>query len=340
MCRIALLIAVLSPLAAHGLDDIAPLIDRQTLVVARVDVHRINTDSWIDLAAPFIPEAPQALEPVRNTARAWLETYRKRGGREVYIVFNMGEISDPPCLLTPIAGDLERADLAEMLKMLIGGNNVAHARIGKLLAVGTKAAIDRMKTRKPAARPEFARALAAVDGVARIAVALPANMRRVFEETVDELPGELGGGSVRVLTRDLAWLAMSVDAPPTVRLRLVTQAADAEAALRLTELAEKLLTLAGSVLSPGSKHPLVKVYATPVRRVTDLLERQVEKSQLGVSADLGPELPEFMKLTRDIRGLANRAKSTNILRQIGLALHHYHDAYGHLPTDIRDGNGK
>src|SRR5688572_25612380 len=95
MCRITILVILLAPLSVRGadgkggLDDVAPLIDAQTLVVARVDVHRINADAWIDLVAKFLPDTPETIDVVRNTAKAWLDTYRKRGGREVYFLFGL-----------------------------------------------------------------------------------------------------------------------------------------------------------------------------------------------------------------------------------------------------------
>jgi hypothetical protein len=219
MVRIAFLFIVLAPLPVQAIEEVAPLIDAQTIVVGRVDVDRINPDHWIDLFGRFLP--PEDLEPARNTARAWLDVYRKRGGREVYIILGLGDTA--PCLLTPVAGDLERGDLAEMLRMFVGPG-AAHARIGKLLAVGPKDALERLKARKPAARPELAEAFAATgEGVVRVAIAMPADMRRVFEETIDELPETLGGGSVRILTRDFRWLAASLNAPPKMSIRVITR---------------------------------------------------------------------------------------------------------------------
>lgn len=59
------------------------------------------------------------------------------------------------------------------------------------------------------------------------------------------------------------------------------------------------------------------------------------------TADIGDPLKAaFAVLPTKIQDAADRMRMTDNLRQIGLALQNYHDANGHYPRDVTDGEGK
>src|SRR5262245_6534104 len=108
MSRFALLLGTATVLvpAAYGADPadlsaVAPLITDQTVIVARIDLPHIDVDAWLDLVEPLLPRAADAKQADRNEAKAWLEAYRKKGGREVYVVYGLNDVPGTPCLLTP-----------------------------------------------------------------------------------------------------------------------------------------------------------------------------------------------------------------------------------------------
>jgi hypothetical protein len=322
------------------LSAVAPLIDDQTVFVARIDLPRIDVDAWLDLVEPFLPRPAEVKQADRREAKAWLEAYRKKGGREVYIVYGLNDVPGAPCLLTPVGDELPRNDLAELLQILI--DEKTSARIGKLLAVGNEQALKKVQAHKPARRPDLEEAFAASgDGLVRVALGIPADVRRVYEELVPELPKEIGGGSIQILTRGFKWAALALDAPPKLRGRAIIQAADAGAAERLNALVTRGLQAGRNVLLADRDAPDIPAFPQFVRRMAELLTPRVEKDRLVVDVNLGAELPALLKLMEGVPASAERARSANNLKQLGLALHNYHDTFGHFPpAAICDKDGK
>ncbi|HVT79600.1 MAG TPA: hypothetical protein VHM90_02995, partial [Phycisphaerae bacterium] len=223
-----------------------PFIDGETTVVAHLDAAAIDTAAIEKyLLAPLDEAKVPADDPTRQqigAARAaadvFLARFKQLGGRHVYLVMSHPDIwphMQPLAILLKI----EPGGDARMLRQLIatlgfpelsqddapaatspddaarreaqGALKAAMLR-QDVLFIGQDVPLQRLKTLKPARRPELA--FGATPMALEAAAALTADERRALRELMPALPPELGGGSTQVLTRDDFHLRLEVSLPP------------------------------------------------------------------------------------------------------------------------------
>ncbi len=140
------------------------------------------------------------------------------------------------------------------------------------------------------------------------------------------LPEPLGGGSIKVLTRGLEWVVLRLDAADPLDLNLVAKAADHEIALELRLLAERgLKLLLKKELPPEGRRAVEKLSA--------MLTPEVVGDQLKVKIE--------GQAVAGLRTNAQRVQAMNNLKQLGLAMHNYHDVNGRFPARAsQDKQGK
>ncbi|MFV2068689.1 MAG: hypothetical protein ACC645_17090, partial [Pirellulales bacterium] len=103
---------------AHGDDaeqyaaTIAPYVDDQTVLVAHVDVSRIDVDATAAMLSAFLPaesDAKRQMDQAAFVAKAWLGGFQKAGGRDIYAAISVSDIGRrdapevPIFLIVPIA---------------------------------------------------------------------------------------------------------------------------------------------------------------------------------------------------------------------------------------------
>jgi Protein of unknown function (DUF1559) len=317
----------------------APFIDEHTLVVVRADMSRVDVDSLLKLAAAYAG-ADQAGE-ITPTVRAWFKDFVAKGGRDVFFTYGPGDFPNVPCLIVPIGeSPPTRNDLGVLVSMILkeAGQNVQVAHMHGCVCVGTKNALAVLKARKAVNRPELNAALEAdKDGVVQIAFALSAEAKKIHEQVAPTLPTELGGGSIRKITRGMKWMALSIGVGPKMPAKWITEAASPEAAQDLRQLEERAPQALIASMLKGEQDPDQEL----LKRLKGLIAKSsttTDGTRITTEWDLATTLLEAVKVPEGPP--AERMRSANNLKQLLLALHNYHDTYGHMPHDIRDKDGK
>jgi hypothetical protein len=329
------LIALALVAAAARADDgkaLAPFLDGQTVAVLRLDLRKLDPAKLVEHVA-----AKSSLKPLgpAKATKEWAALVRdlvKDGAPVAYVVTALSEWPFEPSLVVVPLG--EGADVPRLTKRL--GElkkiepTVGVSRVGEALVVGSPAVLKRLRAMKPAARPDLLAALGKDAGMARLAVAPTADARRVLEEMLPNLPGEVGGGPIAPLSRGLRWLALDVGAPPKLAARLTVQAADADSARSLDAMARRVLKKLAAdrdVLAAAPDVARLAALWTPTRDGARLTLALDEKA---VVEALRPHVEHLVETER-------QARAAGQMRQLLAAMLAYEKKHGSFPARASQG---
>ena len=323
--------------------------DPQAIGAIRVDLQRVDVEAtWQKLVAMLQP-TPRERESMgrdKDHIAQWVGDFRAAGGQELWLIFTLARLDrEPFYVVVPLRPGVKADVLATMLvakpsERGPGGSRPAGkggpfsgfkaATLRGAIVAAPPGLMEVLRGSQPVARPEAAAAIAAATPAACQVFWLPTkDMRRVIEETLTELPDELGGGPATVLTRGALWAVASMDGPPQMSLRIVVQSKDDNAAKALGELFPKAIRWAvhrmDLKIDPPQWDQLIRAL-TP-KAVGPRLELALGGPQLDavISDLLTPSLHKA-------RAQARRALAMNQVRQLVTAVHVYAgDHQGQLP---------
>ncbi len=311
---------------------IAPFIDEQAIAVGRIDLARISVDRLFEKLGSLLPELKVELPLAKVAATAWSQAFLKAGGSDVFAVVSVaGERPfRRPILVVPLRPG---ADENALRGLFLPPQEFKTDRVGDALVVAeSQEDLKCVRTIKPDPRPELAAAFeAAGDSAVQVLLLPPKYTQRVIEETMPELPKVLGGGPSSVFTRGAQWAAIGTDLPPHMAIRILVKSQDAQAAEALRAKWLDLLRRAG-------QHPEMPRFIPAFDQVAKLLTPKVEGDRLVlVMNEENKGIPTLLSsivqpAIEQARTSARRAQSANNLKQIGVAMHMFHDANKRFPA--------
>jgi hypothetical protein len=322
MFRLALLTSLI---ALVPLQAAVPFLEEQTVAVLKINVEQLDLGALKKpLSALFLATGEEF--PPKDLAKL-VDLLKKQQVKQLTVLFSLADLPEkPPFMVATLPAEANAAKTAEVLNESKVFAPQKWAVVKDHLVLGAEGTLKRLEDLKAAERPDLTRAEGAVaKGLLQLFLIAPADSRKLVEESIPTFPAEIGGGSTKVLTRGLKWMALVVEAPPALTLRFTLQASDKEAAEQLQQLWSKTLKFAA--LQPPVKELLPQL-PEEVARLTpevdgDQLKLRVESAKLLVM--LEPPLDK-------VRKAAQRQVSVNNLKQIGLAFHNYLSAMGTFPA--------
>ncbi len=333
---IAVLLTSLGVDAAHAQETgatrlaqtLSPLVNNQTLLVAHVDLTKLQPAEAFDQLADLLKLSSHDREASASLARPWTETAKalsQAGAGDLFVLLSMEDLPAGDFVtVVPIRTGVDQATVEKQLTIAphYGEVGAAAHRVGDLLVVAQPRELANVKKLSPAARPELAAALAAVEGSTAQIVLMPsAETRRAIEEIMPMLPKEIGGTASRVFTQGAQWIVAGLDLPPQkLDARLVIQSASAEAAAALNAELPRLLQTLGQLPIVQSSVPKFAEFAGELRPTVAGDRLTLQRSSVTALASLLTPPLEIGRLQ------TARARSMNNLKQIMLAMFNYLDA--------------
>jgi hypothetical protein len=323
----------------------APLGADEALVIARVDTAKVDVQAALDWAAKAMKVSDDEraqMEKGLQEPRKFLQAFRGAGGQEmIWLVFPTPgpgrEPIDVAGIVTTAPGKAK--EVAAFLREAIPGDRFEVTDRGDTVVIASS---ERTRSYDGSAKASatIAKAFdAAGEGTAQAVLQLSDDTRRVVRETLPRLPEEFGGVSGKELGDAFSWAALSIDAPPKLKLKLQIQATSAEGAKSLASVMGNWYKIAGSPEEikeaiPGFEEllPLFTPKASGDKVVLSLGEKPGEIDRL---------LPVIVAPLQAARAAARRSQQMNTLKQLGLAMHNYHDTHKAFPPQtFRDKAGK
>jgi hypothetical protein len=327
---------------------IAPLIDGQTIAVAHARLDKVDVGRLVQLLGKVV-ELPAGEAAVAEVAgKLAITTLVNAGAKDVFVIVNLDGIPFEAFFVAiPVAGEDESKKIAAALKMGLNlrdepekvGTGELMLQPGKnFVLIASKNTLQRLRTSQPAMPPHLGKALSAFPQAdARLAVVLPDTLHRSVGELMPKLPKELGGGRTAPLLDGFHSFSAGITLAPKFSTEASLRTDDSKTATAVRTLLVDLIGLAAKEIAKESGEDKMLPH---LARLVALLTPSADKELLSWKLSEDDIIQAIRPLAAQIKASKGNAQAINNLKQIGLALHNYHDVHKQFPIGIRDKKGK
>jgi hypothetical protein len=292
-----------------------PFLEKSTLLLAEIDLNRLEVAAAADRLGEMFGQQPgPAAAQIFATGDGLVESLKAAGVQKVYVTAATRSVLDGgPLLILPCENP---AAVEALLTPLVRGaeqNPALHVQAGnEVVLVGPPAAVARVASQQGDLRPDLVLPLVEGQLDHRVVISLPEEARRELvalwpDRLPENSPVQL---SPRALAADIQSVVVSLRLPPEALMQVHFAATDGGAA-------DRVARLLGELVAFGDVPP------ESIERVGDAGIR----FQLPVD-DLAKAV---MAVTSPLRKRVSQARLMNSLKQVGLAIHLYHEQHKHLP---------
>lgn len=262
---------------------ILPYLDAGTFVVARLDVDRVDPETFATFMRTTGDSVAQAgkfdanmqarmkqdTEQAIQKGQAWLAGMNEAGGHTLYaLMVNAGDLEqheDDPVFVVPVTNESDIDRLGKLLREDLGLRRAESEQIGEVLVCGKRRQIDAIKAQAQASEPgieaaDLASALAGEgDAPLRIAI-LPGEQTRTWlEANFAEFPALIGGGSSAPLVRGMKWASINIAQKPKTLANVIIRCTDDAQAKSLFSTLTKSLAFVRQILSVAAPEKVTEL---------------------------------------------------------------------------------
>ena len=305
------------------LAPVAPLLDNLTIALVRVDMRRVDPAKAEKLALLVGLSATAGFDvaDLRHDLEIMVKSFLESGGEDLFFVATLADISSsPPFVAIPIRNG---AKPERLLKWLEQTDRVVRQQQGNVVIGSSQAVADRLKSLQPFRHRAIEEAFAIPeDSPVQVIVSLPVEVRPFLTQLYPKLPREIGGGSTQAIVDNVEWASLGFTLSPALVPRLTIKS-KSEAGAK--ELEATLRQINGRI----AELPAVKQSLSDSGKLFARLQPQVDGDRLVTRLNADESESILQELAAGPIAQAQRSalqtQSMNNLKQIGLAMHNYHD---------------